>query len=168
MAKEAPPNLPKGEASDSPSFGGGGEVKEIKPGYITANPDTYRLIKEVRNSLKANPTEAEKVLWKYVRNKKTGHKIRRQHIIDNFITDFVCLSKKLVIEVDGKIHEQQNEHDELRTLKFKDMGYQVIRFKNEEVFKNPKKVTEEIKQVLDNIKHTEESPSFGGGGEVDN
>ena len=122
----------------------------------------------MRNSLKANPTEAEKILWEYVRNKKIGHKIRRQHIIDNFIIDFVCLSKKLVIEVDGKIHEQQKEHDELRTLRLKDMGYQVIRFKNKEVFKNPEKVTEEIKQVLDNIKYTEKSPSLGGVGEVDN
>lgn len=43
----------------------------------------------MRDSLKDNPTEAEKVMWEYLRNKKTGHKIRRQHIIDDFITDFV-------------------------------------------------------------------------------
>nr|WP_199200165.1 DUF559 domain-containing protein [Adhaeribacter arboris] len=63
-------------------------------GYITANPLTYKLIKEMRDALKDNPTEAEKVIWEYLRNKKTGYKIRRQHIIDDFIMDFVCLRKK--------------------------------------------------------------------------
>ena len=46
-------------------------------------------------------------MWKYLQNKKTGFKIRRQHVIDNFIVDFVCLPTKLVIEIDGKIHLEQ-------------------------------------------------------------
>jgi hypothetical protein len=61
-----------------------------QPGYITANAKNYLLIKEMRDNLKNNPTEAEKVMWEYLRNKKTGYKIRRQHIIDDFITDFVA------------------------------------------------------------------------------
>jgi very-short-patch-repair endonuclease len=119
-----------------------------KPGYVTANPVNYTLIKEMRAHLKDNPTEAEKVMWEYLRAKKTGYKIRRQHIIDNFITDFVCLSKKVVIEIDGKIHLKQKEYDELRTARLNELQYEVIRFTNEEVFANPELVAEKIKEKL--------------------
>ena len=122
-----------------------------KPGYITANPKNYLLIKEIRDSLKNNPTQAEKLLWLYLKNKKTGYKIRRQHIIDDFIVDFVCLNKKVVIEVDGKIHLNQKEYDELRTTRLNELEFKVIRFENEEVFLNPEKVANQIKLVLESI-----------------
>ena len=121
-----------------------------QPGYITANPVNYGFIKEMRNTLKDNPTEAEKLIWKYLCNKQTGHKIRRQQIIDDFITDFVCLMKKVVIEIDGEIHLQQIEHDEQRTALLYDLGYDVIRFTNDEVYKDPQLVALKIKTVLDN------------------
>ena len=81
LSHQTPPNLPKGEAfrgsgtPDSPSFGGVGEVliEEGKPGYVTANPYNYRFVKEVRNILKEQPTEAEKVIWEYLRNRKTAY-----------------------------------------------------------------------------------------------
>ena len=82
-------------------------------------------------------------------NKKTGFKIRRQHIIDDFITDFVCLIKKVIIEIDGGIHLQQQEHDENRTARLNDLGYDVIRFTNEEVIKNPESVALSIKTILE-------------------
>ncbi|OJJ20326.1 hypothetical protein BKI52_17840 [marine bacterium AO1-C] len=122
-----------------------------KPGYITANPKSYGFIKQMRDHLKDNPTEAEKVLWKYLRRKQTGYKVRRQHIIDDFITDFVCLSKKLVIEIDGKIHLQQKEYDRLRTARLNELGYQVIRFTNEEVLAKPDRIKAKIKEYLDEI-----------------
>jgi very-short-patch-repair endonuclease len=122
-----------------------------KPGYITANPKNYLLIKEIRDSLKNNPTQAEKLLWLYLKNKKTGYKIRRQHIIDDFIVDFVCLNKKVVIEVDGKIHLNQKEYDELRTARLNELEFRVIRFENEEVFLNPDKVANQIKFILESI-----------------
>jgi predicted helicase len=137
------PTPPKEGLSSSPLGRLGGV------GYITANPAHYKLIKEMRDKLKDNPTEAEKVMWEYLRNKKTGYKIRRQHIIDDFITDFVCLSKKVVIEIDGKIHLQQKEYDELRTQRFNDLDYEVIRFTNEEVFENPELIALKIKEKLD-------------------
>ncbi|MFA9390324.1 MAG: endonuclease domain-containing protein [Prolixibacteraceae bacterium] len=128
------------------------EVDAISvPGYITANAITYELIRTFRDRLKDNPTQAEKVLWEFLRNKKIGYKIRRQHIIDNFITDFVCLNKKLVIEIDGKIHLKYKEYDELRTFKLNQKGYEVIRFTNEEVFANPQAVAMKIKQKLDSL-----------------
>ena len=120
-----------------------------KPRYITANPKSHDFIKQIRDHLKENPTEAEQILWKYLRGKQTGYKIRRQHIIDDFITDFVCLSKKLVIEVDGKIHLQQKEYDRLRTARLNELGYQVIRFTNEEVLGNPDKVQAKVKEYLE-------------------
>ena len=108
-----------------------------------------QFIKEVRDTLKNNPTESEKIIWELLRNKKTGHKIRRQHIIDNYIADFVCILKRVVIEIDGKIHLKQHEQDELRTRHLNDLGFEVIRFTNEEVHSNPEMVAEKIKQYLD-------------------
>ena len=119
-------------------------------GYITADLQTYKYLKDVRQDLKENPTEAEKVIWEYLRNKKTGYKIRRQHVIDNFIVDFVCLTKKVVIEIDGGIHLQQKELDELRTNTLNEKGYRVIRFTNEEVMHNPAMIAANIKNILDN------------------
>ena len=158
VPEKTPLNLPKGETLPpssggvgdrktlSPSFGG---VGEVTPRYITANPATYRFIREMRDTLKNNPTEAEKTMWEYLRNKKTGHKIRRQHIIDDFISDFVCLRKKTVIEIDGKIHLKQKEYDALRTQRLNELGYEVIRFTNEEVFANPELVALKVKEKLD-------------------
>jgi len=122
------------------------------PEYITANLQNYKFLKEIRKGLKENPTDAEKLIWEHLRNKKTGYKIRRQHVVDNFITDFVCLSKKVVIEIDGGIHLKQKELDELRTNTLNEKGYKVIRFTNEEVFANPELVVSMIKAVLDNRK----------------
>ena len=155
--------------SPSPSKGGGQErggqedagqegVEQVvspgKPraGYVTADLFNYKYLKEIREGLKHNQTDAEKVMWEYLRNKKTGYKIRRQHVIDNFITDFVCLAKKVVIELDGGIHLQQKEHDELRTFTLNEKGYKVIRFTNKEVLANPESVAIQIKEVLDHRK----------------
>jgi very-short-patch-repair endonuclease len=127
------------------------EEKHVKPGYITTNEWSYPFIKEARDTLKDSPTEAEKIMWELLRNKKTGHKIRRQHIIDNFIVDFVCIRKKVVIEIDGKIHLKQKEDDELRTQRLNELKFEVIRFMNDEVLSNPQLVAEKIKQYLDKI-----------------
>lgn len=142
-----------------------------RPGYITANSKSYPFIKKFRGDLKNNQTEAEKVMWECLRNKKTGHNIRRQHIIGNFITDFVCLPKKLIIEIDGKIHLKQKEYDELRTFRLNELGFEVIRFTNEQVFENPELVVSKIKEELDGksdliINSNTTTPPLEGLGEV--
>ncbi len=163
-----PLNLPEGETSDSytnqplannsPPLEGLGEVKATYddnkhiPGYVTANPYTYHIIKEIRDNLKEKQTKEEEMLWLFLKNKKTGYKIRRQHIIDSFIVDFVCLSKKTVIEIDGKIHLKQKEHDWVRTLRLNELGYDVIRFTNDEVLEKPELVAWRIKEILDEKK----------------
>lgn len=172
VVEKAPLNLPNGEtlgvgAEDSAEIGetlgfgaenGGetlgvgaedGEAQVWKPGYATANPHTYKYVKEMRDELKQQPTDAEKLMWEELRNKKTGHKIRRQHIIGHFIADFVCLRKKLVIEIDGKIHLQQKEYDAFRTSLLNGLGYEVVRFTNEEVTASPASVAAKIKTLLD-------------------
>ena len=128
--------------------------------YYTANPYVYAHIKDARKDLLKNPTCAESILWYFLRNKKTGYKIRRQHVIDKYVVDFVCLSKYLVIEIDGGIHLQQKEQDELRTQDLNCLGYTVIRFANEEVYDNAELVAEKIRFELENT--TSPNPSRGG------
>ena len=93
-----------------------------------------------------NPTEAEKMLWLNLKSKALDYKFRQQHLIDDYIVDFVCLSKKLVIEVDGEIHDSQQEADAERTKVLNEKGFKVIRFNNKEVLNN-------IDSVLSIITH---------------
>jgi len=79
-------------------------------------------------------TDAEQTLWKALRGRQfLGHKFRRQHPFGDYILDFVCLSNKLVIEVDGGQHCTQAEYDEFRTKQLQTAGFHVLRFWNNEV-----------------------------------
>lgn len=97
-------------------------------------------------------TAAEKILWEELRNKKTGYKFRRQHPIGDYIADFICIEKKLVIEVDGGYHNtmEQMWDDTVRTDDIEKTGYTVIRFTNEDVEMNLTTVMTEIKKELYN------------------
>ncbi|MEL1241155.1 leucine--tRNA ligase [Flavobacterium flavipallidum] len=123
----------------------------VEKGYMTANVSiANQLVANARENRK-NPTEAENVLWQEVRNSNLGYKIRRQHYIGNFIVDFVCLEKKLIIEVDGGYHDtkEQIELDGERTLELEQKHlYKVIRFTNEEVLSDIKSVLSKIKEEL--------------------
>ncbi len=97
-------------------------------------------------------TPAERKLWEFLRNKNFGVKFRRQHIIDFYIPDFVALSIRLIIEVDGKIHLKQKSQDEERTRRLELLGFKVIRFTNEEVENDIEKVLESIKNNVRKLK----------------
>ncbi|NND10913.1 MAG: DUF559 domain-containing protein, partial [Flavobacteriaceae bacterium] len=129
------------------------EAKIVLDKYRTARPSTYKLMKELQQENKKNSTEAERILWECLRGKKLDYKFRRQHIIDEFIVDFVNIEKKLVVEVDGGYHnaEEQREIDEIRTLILKDLGFKVVRFKNEEVIGDIDTVVNKIQSVLKNL-----------------
>ena len=127
------------------------------PRYNTADASVYKYIKDARKALVENPTEAGNILWKHLKGLKTGYKIRRQHVIGKYVVDFVCILPKLVIEIDGPIHLQQIEEDTLRTFDLNDQGFRVIRFTNEEVYKNAAQVARKIREVLTKIKQ-ETSP----------
>ncbi|WP_111684125.1 DUF559 domain-containing protein [Winogradskyella tangerina] len=130
-----------------------GNVKSILQKYKTARPSTYKLMKELQQENKKNSTEAEGILWESLRAKKIGFKFRRQHIIDEFIVDFVNLEKNLVIEVDGGYHnsKEQKEVDEIRTLILSELGFNVIRFTNEEVIGNIDAVLNTIENKLKSL-----------------
>jgi len=92
-------------------------------------------------------TPAEEKLWEALKGKKLGGlKFRAQHPVGPFILDFYCPARKLVIEMDGDVHEgdEQAEHDEARTNQLNAYGYRVIRFRNEEVLENLPAVLERI------------------------
>ena len=98
-------------------------------------------MKDIRRELRKEPTEAEAFLWKILRGKNiNGRKFRRQHSIENYIVDFCCAEEKLVIELDGKIHLNQKEMDFERDKRLKELGYNVLRFENERVFRELEKV----------------------------
>ena len=132
-------------ASPHPPSEGGGY------GYMTASSSFYKYIKESQNDLKQNPTPAEEKLWEYIKGKQLGYKIRRQHIIDRFVVDFVCLEKKLIIEIDGDVHTFQKERDQERTEILEFLGYIVLRFTNEEVLQNIDVIINKIKSYLNTI-----------------
>ena len=119
--------------------------------FMTGGNNAYRLIEEAKR-MRKEPTDAEAALWELLRDKKLGDKFRRQHLIDDFIVDFVCLSKNLVIEVDGGYHNDptQKEYDQQRTLYLNEKGFKVIRFTNEEVLGNTEAVLTKIKDILVN------------------
>ncbi len=130
----------------------------------TARASTYGLLKELSKEHKQSPTEEENMLWQYLRSHKTGHHIRRQHIIDQYIVDFVCLDRRVTIEVDGGYHnnEEQRKYDEARTAFLNELGFEEMRFTNEEVKQNTDAVVEKIIQKL-NSKPSVRKVSPSGG-----
>ena len=104
--------------------------------------------KQTRRQLRQESTEAEKILWQELRNRKLGEKFRRQYGIGNYIVDFCCAIKKLAIEVDGEIHNEDEQifYDQDRSKTIEELGYKVIRFWNNEVKNN-------IDNVLDKIRN---------------
>jgi len=93
-------------------------------------------------------TPAEQVLWEALRGKKLdGLKFRPQHPVGPFILDFWCPARKLVVELDGDIHQGQEDYDDARTKQLESYGYRVIRFHNEEVLADLPSVLEKISEA---------------------
>ena len=126
------------------------EGGEKKYGYMTSYGSTYHLLLEKARYNRSHPTEAESMLWNYLRKGQLGCKFRRQHPVYDYIPDFVCIPLKLIIEVDGGYHDEaeQKVYDEERTSYLESEGYQVIRFTNEEVLLDIVKVIQTIKQFI--------------------
>ena len=125
--------------------------ENTKPGYMTGGNNTHTLIEKAKEN-RNQPTEAEKTLWIQLRGKKlSGYKFRQQHLIGDYIADFVCLSKSLVVEVDGGYHNETKAYDEERTQFLNKKGFEVIRFKNEDVIGNIDEVLDQIKTKLDQL-----------------
>ena len=122
-------------------------------GVHTADPMQYDLLKENAVKNRSNPTEAESVMWDMLKGNKIGYHFRRQHIILDYIVDFICLEKGLIIELDGGYHNdpQQKEYDQARTAHLQRLGYTELRFKNEELLCNPDAVIHKITDTLQTL-----------------
>ena len=90
-----------------------------------AASDRYELLKESARHNRKNPTEAEMVLWEYLRNRVLETKFFRQYVIADYIVDFVSLETKLIIEVDGLYHDEpeQQQYDSGRTARLESLGF---------------------------------------------
>ncbi len=104
-------------------------------------------LKEIRRTLRQTITPAENFLWQQIRNRKLNKmKFKRQHSIGNYIVDFYCASSRLIIELDGEVHNvpEQIEKDKSRDENLKEMGFKILRFSNEYVLSNINLVKQEI------------------------
>lgn len=109
-------------------------------------------------------TPEEKILWQHLRaNRLQGYHFRRQQIIDGFIADFYYHATALVVEIDGKIHENQVEYDAQRDKVLSARGLRLLRIKNEEVRENIDKVLKDILQACQTASPLTPFPCREGG-----
>ena len=119
---------------------------------------------EYSRELRQNSTDVEKILWYYLRNNQlNGYKFRRQEAIDKYIVDFVCFEKKLIIELDGGQHNENDNitKDNERTKFLENNNFKVLRFWNNEIIENIENVLNKIYETLENI--STPSPLVGEG-----
>ena len=128
--------------------------------YFGAKPDLFKLAKEMLK----NPTQSERVLWNILRKYRIkGFLFRQQHPIYIFIADFYCHKIKLVVEVDGDVHfnDESQEHDDGCTGEMEKFGIKVIRFTNEQVLYNQDIILKQINEFITEIA----SPALLGAGD---
>jgi len=103
----------------------------------------------LQRQMRHRSTEPERLLWGRIRNRQlAGYKFRRQHPIGPYIADFACLSPKLIIELDGRIHLKQQQYDESRSRFLETLGFKVMRFQNIDVYHRMSEVLGTIEAAL--------------------
>ena len=119
--------------------------------WMTADPMEYELLKDNARSNRKNMTEAESVFWSLVKGGLLGQRCLRQHIIGDYIVDFLFRKSKVVVEIDGGCHftEEQQKDDVMRTDWLEHQGYKVVRFTNEKVLCDTDNMINELKRRLD-------------------
>ncbi|MEP6711136.1 MAG: DUF559 domain-containing protein, partial [Ferruginibacter sp.] len=129
----------------------GAKGASLVPKYKVRSPMQYELAKAMRKEY----TEAENLLWQQLRDQKLNVKFRRQHPIESYITDFVCLDHALIVEADGGYHESEEQkiYDEERTRILNEVGFTVIRFSNNEIINHTQAVLTKITEALVSIKN---------------
>ena len=99
--------------------------------------------------LRRDSTVAEKAMWSLLRDRRLyQYKFRRQHVIHPYIVDFVCLQKRLIIELDGEHHKDQVVYDEERSLFLTQKGYKILRFWNQTIFSKDEEIITAIISAL--------------------
>ena len=114
-------------------------------GWSFASRDKIERARELRRAM----TPAEEALWRALRGKALGPRLRPQHVIRGWIVDFYCFAARLVIEVDGDVHDLQRAEDERRTEALQLEGLKVLRVRNEEVLTDMAGVVARIAEALD-------------------
>ena len=108
-------------------------------------------LKPLAREMRHIPTPAEDQLWQAIRGRRlNGAKFRRQHAIDAFIVDFVCIEHQLIIEVDGTVHEEPDQqlYDAERQARLEGLGFRMLRFTNGEIVRSLPGVLEVIGEML--------------------
>ena len=117
--------------------------------FKTTSPERWKVLKDFARGMRKDQTLGEAAMWDILRDKQLdGVKFRRQHAVEEFITDFVSLEYRLVVEVDGTMHDFQPEYDEMRTEMLHAVGFEVVRFSNEEVLNSKYKVIDRLRDIL--------------------
>lgn len=126
----------------------------MKYGYTTTDGTTYQLLLEKAKKMRNNPTEAESLLWQYLRGNGLKEHFRQQHPICGYIPDFVCLRLRLIIEIDGGYHSEgeQQEQDKIRQDYLEKEGFSFLRFTNEEVLYDTDETIGIIKDTIEELK----------------
>lgn len=125
-------------------------------------------IRHYAQELRKNLTNAEALLWSVLKNSQLeGHRFRKQVPIGDYIVDFACLKQKLIIELDGSQHNEENEklRDSLRDKNLETLGYRIVRYWNSEIFTNLDGVVQNIYYYLNHPPPTrlsESTPPLGG------
>ncbi|HEX4961249.1 MAG TPA: endonuclease domain-containing protein [Thermoanaerobaculia bacterium] len=118
--------------------------------FLAPAPGKPRTERSRARILRETPTSAEKVMWTILRDRRLGRiKFRRQAPIGIYVADFYSHSLKLVVELDGEVHDnpRQAAHDENRDFYLRSLGCTVLRFPNREVFENRDAVLTQILEV---------------------
>ena len=160
--------------SDTPSSPGSGSSGAINGGGFKVAKHSYRVLRamgdrirglpvfiERQRLMRKSPTAAEKKIWMALKGKQIdGLKFRRQHGVGLYIVDFYCDQCKLIIEVDGSVHDtfEAKKYDHERTLYLQSAGYSILRFQNSDVMNNFESVLEKIRIELQS-----QFPSIYGG-----
>ena len=135
----------------------------MRPPYVDKAYDRTPTLRS--RELRSNPTDAERLLWRYLRNRQLGDvRFNRQVPIGPFICDFAARTPKLVIELDGGHHALSADYDSQRTIFLERQGYRVIRFWNNDVLMNTQGVLTLIEEALKD--RPSPSPSRSAGGEM--
>lgn len=117
-------------------------------------------LRQYARDLRKNSTNAERHLWYNLRANRMGCKFKRQVPIASFIVDFVCIEKRLIIELDGGQHQENQAYDAHRSIELCKRGFQVLRFWNHDVLQQSEAVTEMIFKALSPALSREIVPSI--------
>lgn len=111
------------------------------------------LVFELAKDLRRNMTYSETILWQYLKSGIKGLKFRRQHPIGVYVADFYCHKLKLIVEVDGSIHQKPEivNYDEMRQKDLENWGYKVIRFTNKEIEINAEAVLAKLEDTVEHL-----------------